>query len=59
MGSSNLVSDSRWARAKLLTCSAHWSATGCAASLSGEIFRNAAWRSIIRIVERHRLNAVK
>jgi hypothetical protein len=59
MGTSNLVGDSRWARAKLLACSAHWSATGCAASLGGEIFRDAAWRAVIGVVERHRLNAVE
>jgi hypothetical protein len=59
MGTSNLVGDSRWARAELLACSAHWSATGCAASLGGEIFRYAAWRAVIGVVERHRLNAVE
>jgi hypothetical protein len=59
MGTSNLIGDSRWARAELLACSAHWSSTGCAASLGGEIFRNAAWRAIIGVVERHRLNAVE
>ena len=59
MGASNLIGDSRWARAKLLACSAHWSATGCAASLGCEVFRDAAWRTIIDIVKRHRLNAVK
>jgi hypothetical protein len=59
MGASNLVGDSRWARAELLACSAHWSSTGCAASLGGEVFRDAAWRAVIGVVKRHRLNAVE
>ena len=59
MGASNLISDSRWARAELLACSAHWSSTGCAASFGGEVFRDAAWRAVIGVVERHRLNAVE
>jgi hypothetical protein len=59
MGASNLVGDTRWARAELLACSAHWSSTGCVASLGGEIFRHAAWRAVIDVVKRHRLNAVE
>jgi hypothetical protein len=59
MGASNLVGDSRWARAELLACSTHWSSTGCAASFGGEVFRDAAWRAVIGVVKRHRLNAVE
>jgi hypothetical protein len=59
VGASNFVSDSRWAGAELLPRSAHWSTTRSGSSLGGEIFRNAAWRSIIGVVERHRLNAVE
>jgi hypothetical protein len=59
VGASDLVGDARWTGAKLLTCSTHWATAGWSASLSGEVFRYATWRAIIRVVERHGLNAVE